>query len=1259
MPDNLKTGIRPQKYMRCCRMVGLTTLIFLWCCLNGHARSIDWQGQMLPSVSTTLYPSDFPSLTENSQISLLYPMFERIQGEELRQMKPQLAKLPLEEDIRMEIAYGMERKQLCADVSFCPYVKRHGKYYRLVSYEFGIESPTPLRSASSTILNDPSRYAAESVLAKGKWVKISVPESGIYRLSYDRIKKMGLNPANVQIYGYGGALLSEDFSQKYRDDLPVVPIYKDEANKQVLFYAQGTCQWEYNSKNRMYQRVLNHYSTKACYFVGEREGGSLLSEYEELSDNTSVTYETAHYTDFMLHESEDYNLGATGRDCFGEDFSSNSEQEFLFDAEGASTDEYSRIYVRFAANSPSTSRCQIYVNDQTVGTMNYAAISADNTYTLAKATETASDFVPDANGQIRVRIQYNANGATPKAAHLDHIVLNVRKKLQLNQDVLLFRDPQSIGNQKSRFILKGADASTLIFKCSQDGITRIPSQYSDGELRFETSTLSLEEFAAVRLNGKIPEPSVIGKVANQNLHGLDAQDFLIITHEDFYDLAEKLAEAHRNMDGLRVKVVTAEQIYNEFSSGTPDATAYRRFVKMFYDRADTEDDMPQSLLLFGDGVYDNRMITHTFRNSPSNPAKLLVFESKESLEATSSYVSDDYFGFLDDTEGTSHNTDRLDIGIGRFPVRTRAEAEIAVDKSINYMKNKDKGTWKNTLCFMSDDGDNNSHIQHADNLAQLVKNGHPEFMINKIYVDAFERVSTASGTTVPDANQRFNDLLSSGLLLLNYSGHGSTTTWATESLLTIRDIRSMQNNRLPLWVTATCDFCRYDDFESSGGELVFLNGNGGAIALITTTRVVYSGPNYTLNRELLSNLFSKQNGKRLTLGQVLCRTKQSNALKSDQNKLNFALIGDPALRLAYPELTARITGINGHGIREDFPDTIQAMSTVTMEGEILDSDGSAASGFDGIVYATVFDAENQARTLGNSGNDVFEYADRSQKLYCGKASVHNGRFSFSFIVPKDLSYSFEKGQINLYAYDSQNDIEAQGVFDGFVLGGTSESERTDSEGPEIQLYLNDRTFQNGGKVNQTPTLIAVLSDPDGLNTSGNRIGHDLSLIVDGGKTVTLNQYYESDMDNWTSGSVYYHLGKLEDGWHTLQLKAWDMLNNSSTATVRFEVNHKEQPTLDNLELWQDGQNAWFSFTHDRPEVWMDAELQIYDLMGRLQWKRALSIMNRDNNGESIEWDYDSLNGGKVPDGLYLCRLSIRIGDREQASISKKIMVRRQ
>jgi len=1234
--------------------------------------SVHLENQALPLYSETQMPEN---QADAYTAKLKYPVFQKLTSEETRLLRPYLKNFS--DSIDIKISLGIKRKKQMLDLSFYPFIKKGSSYYKLISFDWDIQ-PVVSKLRSSSAVSSTTKYTGTSALASGKWRKISVTESGVYKLTYQDIKDMGINPNLVQIYGYGGALLNEDFSVSgYLDDLPEVAIWKElgsdsifNAGDYILFYAQGPVSWTYNRSSGVYTRVRNHYSDKAYYFVGERSSGSKIAT---LSTNTDApNKEITSFTDYQLHETDRVNIGesvaasGTGRELYGEDFTASPSQNFEFNVPNIDTTQNSHVQVEFIAHNTGTSSCSVYVNDKWLTSLSMSAISTtgNDIYVYARSSNDVVSFLPSGE-TTNVRLDYYINGssATPRA-NLNYIILTMRRFLRMSGAFLQFRDPNSVGSGNiGEFTIQNANSNTMVFDITDpQSMVRINGKLTGTNYIFTASDTFLHQYVCVDRNGTFSKPNIEGSVTNQNIHGHSQVDMVIIAPSEFTSYAATLAQAHAANDNLNVLVVTPEQVYNEFSSGTPDATAYRRMMKLFYDKAANENELPKYLLLFGDGVYDNRLVSTMFVNSSSYSVhkKLLTYESYESLDGLQSYVSDDYFGFLDDSEGSDLSSAKLDIGVGRFPVSSAAEAQIAVDKTISYMKNSTKGVWKNRLLYLADNADSNLHIQQADELATMVGNAHPEFMINKIYLGAYKQVTTISGSTMPDANISFSNLLNSGLLMLNYTGHGSPTQWSAYKLLTTSDIKAMTNKCLPLWVTATCDFARFDAPETSAGEYVFLNSSGGGIALFTTTRIVYSNMNMAINKSFDQNMFSRNNGERYSLGEIMQLAKCSEDLKNDRNKLSFTLIGDPAIQLAYPEYSIKITNVNNHAL-SSVQDTLKALSTVTVSGKVYKDDSTFANDFSGIVYPTVLGPEETAQTLSANGSDIFYFKDRSKIYFSGKDSVVNGLFNFSFVVPKDINYSYKTGRINLYAYDKSGANEAQGYYDNFVLGGTDTETSLDSTGPKINLYLNDFGFVSGNKVNETPTFIARVSDDNGLNTSGNGIGHDLSLVIDDSPsmTYTLNNYYIADLGSYTSGTVYYVLPSMSTGIHHLSFKAWDVQNNSNTDTIYFVVSSGMSPDISNIKFAQTGETGQFIFTHNRPDVAVSVNLTIYDILGRLIWQATSDMKTDGNLSDIINWDLTDVNGRRVQNGLYLCKILMKDSNGIQTMGSEKIQVTKQ
>ena len=1098
---------------------------------------------------------------------------------------------------------------------------------------------------------DSSRYASESVLNSGKWVKIQVAEDGIYKLTAADLKKMGFsNLDKVAVYGYGGWPLDEDFSTTYIDDVPEVAVWR--SADYLLFYGKGPRKWEYSSSDKSFIHTNNPYSNYGYYFVTEKETAGRTME--KAASAAGATLQVTTFDDYVLHEEELVSVNSSGRELYGESFTSTLSRDFTISVPGITNDE-GKATLSFISRGNGTITMNVDGNALISGSV---SVPSDE-YEVARELYRERAWMADKGETVKVNIGYSTTGH--KNVHLNYFRLQMKRQLKVYDNYTFFRSLSARGNA-SRFVIQGADASTLVFDVT-DGVNpqQMETSLNGTELSFSIpASASLREFVVVKPS-QIKAPVTVGEVVNQNLHALPQQDMIIIAQPNFTTQAERLAEAHRTKDNLTVRVVTPESIYNEFSSGTPDATAYRRFMKMFYDRQTSEADAPKYLLLFGDGSFDNRKLTSAWK-SVDMSNMLLTYQTENSL-SSQSYVIDDYFGFLDDADNKkSLQNKKLCLGIGRFPIRTVEQATQMVDKVISYMENKNTGSWKNNLCFMADDGSNTDgfmteHMEFADQLAGYVESEHPEFLVNKLYYDAYKKDMTAG--TYPDVRSGLQKLLKDGLLLFNYTGHGGTTALSDEKVLTQTDINQFTYTHLPVWVTATCDFTRFDDLNTSAGEDVFLNKSSGGIALFTTVRVAYSRPNFPINDNVIRNLFERNNGRRRTLGEVMQATK--NTLSSVY-KLGFCLIGDPAVKMAYPEFGMKVTTVNGQSV-DGNSISFKALEKITVEGEVLDASGQLVTDFTGIVNPTVKDSKVTVTCLKNSNKDdspAFTFTDYPNTIFIGNDSVRNGKFSFTFTVPKDISYSNLQGKMNLYAVDTESGNEAQGNFDNFIVGGTSDTAETDTIGPEIRaLYLNDTTFVDGGQVNTTPYFVAELWDKSGVNITGSSVGHDMMLVIDESTVLSynLNSYYELLPGEDGTGIVKFPIPALEPGKHTAEFWVWDILNNSTVRTFTFEVVEGLKPFLFDV-IATPGiarEQVTFHLMHNRPESRMRVGIMVYDLAGRQLWKHEESGTSGLFENYTVSWDLTS-GGARMRPGVYIYRAAISTDNSKDATKARKFII---
>ena len=777
------------------------------------------------------------------------------------------------------------------------------------------------------------------------------------------------------------------------------------------------------------------------------------------------------------------------------------------------------------------------------------------------------------------------------------------------------------------------------------------TQTAGGNLRLDYIDLQHAEPAPITIG----EPTYVYRITNQDHHADAATDMVIIipTSQHLLAQAERLKAHHEQHDGLRVTIVPADELYNEFSSGAPDATAYRRYLKMLYDRATTPNDKPRYLLLFGDGAWDNRMRTSEWSGYNTNDY-LLCYESENSFSQVNCYVSDDFFCLLDDEEviqTTNGNSTtyagKPDVAVGRLPARTPDEAKTLVDKIISYAQNEYAGPWQNEICMMGDDGNDNSHMKTADKVATMIESTYPNYNVDKIYWDAYQRTSSSTGYSYPDVTRLIKQQLQNGALMMNYCGHGAAYAMSHELVMKLTDFESQQSNYLPLWMTASCDIMPFDGQEENIGETVMLNSKGGGIAFFGTTRTVYATYNEVMNLAFTKHVLTPG----MAIGEAVRLAKCELVEKSSDltcNKLQYTLLGDPALQLNTPRQKMVVDSINGMPATQGIK--LAAGSIVKITGHV-ELNNETDTDFNGIVTLSVRDAEEtitcRLNDRSSTGADkAFVYQDRTNYLYRGSENVTEGVFHFTFAIPKDISYTDGSGLMTLYAINADKTRSAHGENESFELIGSSTA-LTDSIGPSVYCYLNSKNFKNGGKVNTTPYFIAELYDDSGINASGSSIGHDLELIIDGdmNQTYNLNNYFEYDFGDYRSGSIGFSIPQLSIGTHKLLFRAWDILNNSTTTELLFEVSEDAGAGEFNVTCTQNpaSTNTQFVITHDRPGSELKVTLDVFDLGGRQLWRQTDTVMAT-NDTVTIDWNLNVAGGSRLHTGLYLCRLTLNDGD---------------
>ncbi|MDX2445052.1 MAG: type IX secretion system sortase PorU [Bacteroidales bacterium] len=1194
-----------------------------------------------------------------------------IKVSKLQKLDPAIIKLlKLDKNIQSTLSYSTTiqtvRKNKFSELELLPFIRDSLTGSISLIVEFEITFTEKLESKPIQLKSARRGISENSVLSTGKWAKLKIIENGIYQIGYDELVGLGFDPSNPRIFGNGGKTIPFLNSQQTQLELVENTIWIEKGSDNVfntgdylLFYAEGPVTWDYDETSGMFLHSLHLYDEASYYFLTSGGEASKIIE-DDISPLLPPDKEIHEYNQYFYHELENENLIHSGRQWF-EPISGFSATQIGFPGQNLAIGRSAKIKIKTAARSPIQSGFEISQNGSMVGSFTIQAVNMSSyTSDYAKTDGLITDYTPSGNGlNISIRV---ANGNTQNALFwLDFIDLNVRKDLVFEGPQMQFRDLESVNpGSISEFHVKNAPNNGLVWDVTDIyNIKKILLNVEGNNVSFIAETDSLRQFIIADPAG-FKRPEIIEEnLPNQNLVSLEDIDLLIVSPTEFLEEANRLASFHISNDQLSVAVVSTIEVYNEFSSGARDAGAIRNYMKILYDKASTGR-LPKYLLLFGDGSFDNKS------NHENNTNKIPTYQSENSLIFTQSYVTDDFYGLLDEFEGGAAGL--VDVGIGRIPINTVEEAVEMVDKIITYNAEDAFGEWRNKICFVADDEDNNIHMRDADILSNYVESEYGAFNIHKIFLDSYVQETTPSGESYPDVNAFINEDIRNGILIFNYTGHGNERGLAHENILGINDIQSWTNkNKLPLFVTATCEFSRFDDIDrdiygdinriTSAGELVLLSSEGGGIGLLTTTRLVYSSPNFVLNRNFYKHIFENDaDGNRLRLGDVLRMTKNESG--SGINKRNFTLLGDPALSLTYPEQFIITDSINGQAAGE-FTDTLKALGQYSASGYIADLSGNALSSLSGVVEPIIFDKKSTVKTLSNDGTPVMEFEVRDKVLYKGKSTVKNGRFNTTFTIPKDISFKTGNGKISYYFKADEEEIDAHGYYEDIIVGGYSDSASLDTSGPEIRLFLNDTLFISGGIADANPSIFALIYDESGINTLGNGIGHDMVAVLDGNSNspIILNNYYKSDLDSYQSGSVLYPMSQLSEGMHTLSLKAWDIYNNSSSASIEFKVLLNPEPVVTNLisypNPFTDGTS--FSMEHNMPDSELDIAIYIYNLTGKIIKTIKERYYSAGYHIGPIEWDGKNDNGGYVDSGIYFYQIQIKAPDETISVISSKMV----
>lgn len=1112
--------------------------------------------------------------------------------------------------------------------------------------------------AVGALAADAAKYTSSSALAKGNWVKVDISHPGLQTLSSQTLKNFGFsNPKGVYVYGYGGRMISEALTEDHPDDLPAVPVFRKDDGS-ITFYATGTIAPKASTTSQMaFEHTISPYSDSSTYFISD-VAPDAMTETIDLSDWEGQTVYDS-FTCQLVHERDLLQCAESGREYLGEDFRSNKSQNFSFDLPDNVTGN-AKIRVKFGANTTEQSNFMVSANGERLAATSedrIAAVSnADQYYRVATSTKTAEGVGSD----LTIGIEYSQAGVV-KMARLDWIEVEYERALSMRDSKLHFTvNPSS----PAAYRISGVSEQTVVWDVTEPwAIKEVKGAY-DPNARTLTIGLNergLREFIAF-------EPSANGasipgrlKTANQNIHGLPTPDMVIITPDEYAAAAERIAALHRSHDGMLVHVLSPEKIYNEFSSGTPDISAFRKVLKMWYDRSQQNPDGRQFgyCLLMGRPTYDQKLKNpETLR---AGYPRTLIWQSANSYTETSSYATDDFIGMLEDeTAERAMSSRTIEVSVGRYAVTSAYEADIIATKLEGYMTDPIYGQWRNNVMMIADDGDSAQHLDQTESAMRFLQSNPAgeNFAYDKVYLDAFERKQTGSGLTFPDAKQRMlMKWQKEGTAFISYIGHANPKEWTHEKLLTWNDINSMSNQYLPVLYAATCSFGKWDAEEVSGAEIMVSNPAGGAIAVMTPSRTVYIARNGDISNAVAAELTKTDSlGKGQRLGDILRLGKNNTRVKNEDNKLRYHLFGDPALRMPLPEYRVQIDSIADLPVAENISDApaLKARSNVRITGRILDRLGNLVP-FNGPVQFTLYDAEMTVEThgWGENGKDTV-YVERPIKLAKGSTTARQGQWSASILMPSEISNNYAPAMLSLYAYDSDTRTEANGTSQMLYVYGYDYDSTEDTEGPVIESF-----GVGAPTVHADPVAMAVFSDDSGINISDAAIGHKMTLSLDSGKMYDdVNQYFFPDPYDETKGSIAYPLIGLAPGAHEMTLTVWDNANNSSSATVSFNVGLNMRPSVTELTsiYSKERDQLTVKVTTDRALCTLGCRLECFDLGGHLLWSMERKTYADSNSSFSFSWDLNDTNGNRLGRGIYSLRATVTDADGLSTTHSKKIAI---
>lgn len=1101
------------------------------------------------------------------------------------------------------------------------------------------------------------RYATESALSSGKWAKVNVGATGMQFVSNAQLTAMGFtDPSKVNVYGFGGQMISEVLDDSHPDDLPLLPVVRTSAG--IIFFGVDNTLWGAASNNTSnFSHTMHPYAQESFYFLSDNptDGSQIttedLSAFEpgEMADS---------FVERIVHETDIFAPSVTGRTLLGEDLR-GSQNRFDFSLPG-NIGGIASVNLVVGSNISNASGSIRLSSSNASLSQNAFTVTAVRSSEQFMRSDSFRFNATNCGESLNLALAFSTGGVI-NLARIDYIEVEYERALNLTGDQLYFYYNEGMDIPVS---LKGISQETEIWDVTVPyAPKRVKFTTKGNEAQFLVRA-GYREFIAFNPSKVSRTVENAGTVDNQNIHALESPDLLIITPQEYMAASNRIADMHRQKDGMTVHVLTPGEIYNEFSSGTPDLSAFRKLLKMWYDRDLAEGAQKiKYCLIMSRPTYDNKMVTPTVKNS--GYPRVPIWQSPTGYTENTSYSTDDFIGMLEDYTGSSAmGSAKINVAVGRFPVRSTEEANIAADKLISYVNDPGKAAWRNNVMLIADDQDNAQHLDQTEKMyaSMVASEKGADYLYERLYLDNFEQQLTSVGLEYPEAKKRLLSKLDEGQALVTYIGHANTVSWTHEHLLNWKDITSFSNTRLPVLYAATCEFARWDADEYSGAEVMWAFPKTGVIAMICPSRSVFISMNGPLSAQYGKYALKRNaDGSPSRLGDSYINAKNGIS-GNDDNKLRYALLGDPAMKLPVYSYDVEVTDLYGAELADpeaEYP-TIEARSNPTIKGVVKNADGTIAEDFNGFVYIKLYDAEKVIETLGN-GNDGKKvlYNDRKTKLYDGVTQVKEGHFETTIYMPSEIENNYTPGRITLYALASDG-REANGSTEKFYVYGYDESAREDNDGPEIiKFVLNHDNFKDGDVTFKTPVAYATFADESGINISDAGIGHALMLTLDGNTVFTdIMNFYSPDLYDSTKGSIAYQLPEISAGKHTLTLTVWDCANNSSYATINFNVAAVKDPDIYDIstELNADRSGVQFIISSDRPMAALACDLEVFDINGVRIWHAKTDDRTDASSSLKFNWDYTTAAGNRVNKGIYICRATVVTPEGKTAKKSKKIVI---